>query len=172
MATADSKAVAQTMPDRPKNGDEASEIVKEAVMNQTALMETKMSEIKMPDLAGISADQLGQLSIAALTNLAGMADAESPGMMSQLSGLKSSLSSKDPIEALGQLKEWAVMAQQIPGAAAGIETTKGMVSAWALKQGFDPSLINPVLSALQAGDLGRLAAQAAKLSGTVDLSDQ
>ena len=141
-------------------------------MNQTALMETKMSEIKMPDLAGISADQLGQLSIAALTNLAGMADAESPGMMSQLSGLKSSLSSKDPIEALGQLKEWAVMAQQIPGAAAGIETTKGMVSAWALKQGFDPSLINPVLSALQAGDLGRLAAQAAKLSGTVDLSDQ
>lgn len=172
MATADSKAVAQTMPDRPKNGDEASEIVKEAVMNQTALVETKMSEIKMPDLAGISADQLGQLSIAALTNLAGMADAESPGMMSQLSGLKSSLSSKDPIEALGQLKEWAVMAQQIPGAAAGIEATKGMVSAWALKQGFDPSLINPVLSALQAGDLGRLAAQAAKLSGTVDLSDQ
>ena len=99
MATADSKAVAQTMPDRLKNGDEASEIVKEAVMNQTALVETKMSEIKMPDLAGISADQLGQLSIAALTNLAGMADAESPGMMSQLSGLKSSLSSKDPIEA-------------------------------------------------------------------------
>ena len=97
MATADSKAVAQTMPDRPKNGDEASEIVKEAVMNQTALVETKMSEIKMPDLAGILADQLGQLSIAALTNLAGMADAESPGMMSQLSGLKSSLSSKDPI---------------------------------------------------------------------------
>ena len=70
------------------------------------------------------------------------------------------------------MKEWAVMAQQIPVAAAGIEATKGMVSAWALKQGFDPSLINPVLSALQAGDLGRLAAQAAKLSGTVDLSDQ
>jgi hypothetical protein len=172
VAPADTKTVAQTLPDRPKTGDEVSEIVKEAVMNQTALVETKMSEFKMPDLTGISADKLGQLSAAALTNLAGMAGAESPGLMSQLNGLKSSLSAKDPIQALGQLKEWAAMAQQIPGAAAGIEATKGMVSAWALKQGFDAQIINPVLSALQAGDLGRLAAQAAKLSGTMELTDQ
>ena len=51
-------------------------------------------------------------------------------------------------------------------------TTKAMVSAWALKQGFDAAIIAPVLGALQTGDLGQLAAQGVKLAGVAELSDQ
>lgn len=165
-AQADKTVTTQTVPDRPKTGDEVVEVMKEAVMK-----EFNISDIQMPDLAEISSDKLGQLSLGALSSFASEGT-KTPGMMSQLTGLKSSLNSGDVIDTLNQLKGWADAAQQIPGATAGIQSTKAMVSAWALKQGFDAGMIAPVLGALQTGDLGQLAAQGVKLAGVAELSDQ
>ncbi|MBT5902095.1 MAG: hypothetical protein HOH58_08320 [Opitutaceae bacterium] len=157
----------ESMPDRPKTSDDVVEVMKEAVMK-----EMKISEIQLPDLAAVSSDALGHLSLGALSSFSAAGGSDSAGMMSQLTGLKTSLSSGDAIDTLNQLKGWAAAAQQIPGAAAGVEATKAMVSAWALKQGFDAAIIAPVLGALQTGDLGQLAAQGVKLAGVAELSDQ
>ena len=165
-AQSDKTTATQSMPDRPKTGDEVVEVMKEAVVK-----EFNLSKIQMPDLAAVSSDKLGELSLGALSNFAA-SGAKTPGMMSQLTGLKSSLSSGDAIDALNQLKGWTAAAQQIPGATAGIQSTKVMVSAWALKQGFDAGMIAPILGALQTGDFGQLAAQGVKLAGVAELSDQ
>ncbi|MCC5021822.1 MAG: hypothetical protein J6386_03025 [Candidatus Synoicihabitans palmerolidicus] len=73
------------------------------------------------------------------------------------------------MEALGQLKGLAEAAKAIPVA---VDAAKQMVSAWALKQGFDTAQIGPILGALQQGDYAGLASQAAMLAGAGGLTEQ
>lgn len=121
--------------------------------------------VSLPDLKSASSAQLVATSGQALTNLAALAGPAQPEVTQQVRAVQSSLTANDAVGALAQLKQLAASAQAIPGAPIVIETTKQLVSAWALKQGFDPAKIAPVLGALQTGDYAGLASQAAVLLG-------
>jgi len=123
-------------------------------------------EITIPNLSQSSADQLAQLGSQSLSNLAFLDGDKSSGIMDQIASLRSSLDGNQAVDALNQLKQLSDVAQSIPGAPIVIEGTKQLVSAWALKQGFDASTITPVLAALQQKDYASLASQAAILLGT------
>ena len=127
-------------------------------------------EISIPNLSQSSADQLAQLGAQSLSNLSFLDGANSSGISDQIASLQTSLSSNQAVDALAKIKQLSDAAQSIPGAPMVIETSKQLVSAWALKQGFDTSTISPVLSALQNKDYASLASQAAILAGQGELS--
>ncbi len=128
--------------------------------------------IQVPDLIEISPEKLADISTGALTQLGAMASSSDVSLDPQLAALKSSLTKGNALAALAQLKTLTAAARQIPGADAAVASTQQMVTAWALKQGFDPATIGPLLGSLQAADFGRLAAQASALIGTGNLTDQ
>ena len=160
VATPQTVAESQPMKAMPTTAQEAKMTVKE------------MAAIQVPNLIEISPDKLANISADALTQLGTMAASSDVDMSSQLEALKSSLTKENAMAALNQLPAIVSAARQIPGADAAIASTQQMVTGWALKQGFDPATINPLLGSLQAADFGRLAAQASSLIGTGDLSDQ
>jgi|GEM_PF-1691698 len=127
-------------------------------------------EITIPNLSQTSADQLAQLGSQSLSNLAILGGEKSSGITDQITSLRSSLDGNQAVDALNKLKQLSDVAQSIPGAPIVIEGTKQLVSAWALKQGFDPSTITPVLAAIQQKDYASLASQAAILVGTGGLT--
>jgi hypothetical protein len=127
-------------------------------------------EISIPNFSQTSADQLAQLGAQSLSNLALLDGVKSTGVSDQISSLQSSLNSDQAVDALTKLKQLSASAQSIPGAPLVIETTKQLVSAWALKQGFDTSTIAPVLAALQQKDYAALASRAAVLAAKGGLS--
>jgi hypothetical protein len=127
-------------------------------------------EISIPNLSQTSADQLAQLGAQSLANLALLDGVKSTGVSDQISSLQSSLNGDQAVDALTKLKQLSASAQSIPGAPLVIETTKQLVSAWALKQGFDTSTIAPVLAALQQKDYAALASRAAVLAAKGGLS--
>jgi len=139
-----------------------------AAANATAAI----AEVTLPDLEATSVTQLASASSETLTNLAALAGPSQPEVVKQAEAVKSAISANRAVDALGQIKQLAASAQAIPGAPAVIEATKQMVSAWALKQGFDTAMIAPVLGALQAGDYAGLGSQAAMLFGAGGLTDQ
>ncbi len=129
-----------------------------------------LTAITVPDLQSSSVAQLAQISTTSLTNLTALAGPSHPEVAAQVAAVKSSLDSNRAVDALDQLKQLTVYAQSIPGAAAAIDTAKLMVSGWALKQGFDPAKIGPILGALQQRDYTALASQAAMLAGAGGLT--
>lgn len=136
------------------------------------MMVKDMAPIQVPNLIEISPDKLANISADALTQLGAMAASSDVSLNTQLDALKSALNKENAMAALEQLPAIISAAKQIPGADAAIASTQQMVTGWALKQGFDPATINPMLGSLQAADFGRLAAQASSLIGTGDLTDQ
>ena len=132
----------------------------------------QFTEIAVPDLQNISVSQLANMSTTSLTNLAVLAGSTHPDVATQVAAVKTSLGANRTVEALDQLKQLSTYAQSIPGAPAAIDTAKMMVSGWALKQGFDPAVISPILGALQQRDYASLASQAAILAGTGGLTEQ
>lgn len=139
---------------------------------EVARLADRPVEITVPNLAQTSADQLAQLGAQSLTNLSLLGGGDSNGLANQVSSLKSSLDGNQAVDALAKLKQLSDVAQSIPGAPIVIEGSKQLVSAWALKQGFDTATVIPVLTALQNKDYASLASQAAILAGTGGLTDQ
>jgi hypothetical protein len=131
-----------------------------------------LNAFQVPNLMEVSPDKLAAVSSDALSQLGQMAASSNVDMSGQLDALKAALTKENAMAALDQLPAIISAAQQIPGADAAIASTQQMITGWALKQGFDPATINPMLASLQAADFGRLAAQASTLMGTGDLTDQ
>lgn len=159
-----SESVASAAPSKPAPAP--AKTTMEAAVGQA------MTALKVPDLVEISPDKLAAVTSDSLTQLGKMAAASDVDLTSQLDGLKAALTKENALAALDHLPAIISAAQQIPGADAAIASTQQMVTGWALKQGFDPATINPLLSSLQKADFGQLAAQASTLLGTGDLSDQ
>ena len=139
---------------------------------EVARVANRPVDITIPNLSQSSADQLAQLGAQSLSNLSFLSGGNSNGIADQISSLKSSLDGNQAVDALAKLKQLSDVAQSLPGAPLIIESSKQLVSAWALKQGFDTSTITPVLTALQNKDYASLASQAAILAGTGGLTDQ
>jgi len=150
----------------------AETTLKEVAATTVEQARTALADLKVPDLKSASTSQLASTSAETLTNLASVAGTSQPEVATQVEAVKSSLSSNDSVGALAKMKQLAASAQAIPGAQQAVEGAKQMVSAWALKQGFDTAKISPVLGSLQSGDLTGLASQVSTLLGAGGLSDQ
>lgn len=173
----DSTTAAAPAPASPSEAREAAATGVETALKETAAStveqaKTALADLKVPDLKSTSVSDLASKSSATLTNLAAVAGSSQPEVATQVEALQSSMKSNKTVEALAQMKQLAASAQAIPGAQQAIAGAKQMVSAWALKQGFDTAKISPVLGALQSGDLTGLASQVSTLLGAGGLSDQ
>ena len=173
MGCSKSEPAAQAPAAEPQAVTESSPMKAMPTTTKEAKMMVKdMAPIQVPNLIEISPDKLANISADALTQLGAMAASSDVSLNTQLDALKSALNKENAMAALEQLPAIISAAKQIPGADAAIASTQQMVTGWALKQGFDPATINPMLGSLQAADFGRLAAQASSLIGTGDLTDQ
>lgn len=106
------------------------------------------------DLATVASQALGGLSTAA---------SSAPGLLEKAKAVQAALSGGKALDAVTALAGLSDAAKAVPGATKLAETAKQVVSAWALKQGFDSTKISGVLGALQKKDLSSLASKAAGL---------
>jgi len=130
------------------------------------------ANFKMPDLQSASVAQLGTVAGAVLSGLGDKAGAASPGVLAQVAEVKNAIAGGKALEALASLSKLGNTVKAIPGAQPLLLASKQLVSAWALKQGFDVNKISGVLGSLQKGDMVGLAAQAASLLGKGGVSGE
>ncbi len=124
-----------------------------------------LANFKLPDFQSASTLQLASTATQVLTGLGELAGPSSPSAMTQIEAVKTSLSAGKALEAISALSKLGDTVKAIPGAEGLLTVGKQVVSAWALKQGFDPAKISGSLGALQKGDWVGLAAQVATLVG-------
>lgn len=128
-------------------------------------------ELKIPDFKTASVAELSSVATQALGKLE-TAVASTPAALKQVEAVKSSLTAGDAKAALSSLSGLGDMVKNIPAANGLLTQAKQLVSAWALKQGFDPAKISGVLGALQTGDVGAIAKQATALLGKGGVSGE
>jgi hypothetical protein len=131
-----------------------------------------LESFKLPDFQSASVDQLATTASQVLTGLGDMSGKSTPSALAQIDAVKTSLSAGKALEALSALSKLGDTVKAIPGAEGVLTIGKQVVSAWALKQGFDPAKISGVLGSLQKGDWLGLAAQAATLVGKGGVSGE
>ena len=122
-----------------------------------------LANFKLPDFQTASTQQLSGLAAQALTQWAQAIKEPTPAMTTEVESVKTALAKEQPAAALSSLTKLGDYAKSIPGGEALLQTSKQLVSAWALKQGFDVAKVSGVLGALQKGDYAGLANQAATL---------
>lgn len=128
--------------------------------------------VKIPDFQTASGSQLSTLATQVLTSLGQMA-AKSPALVEKINAVKTALAGNQANAALSSLAGLSAAAKSVPGAEGLAGSATQLVSAWALKQGFDTAKISGVLGALQKQDFAALAAQGASVLGKGGLtSDQ
>lgn len=118
--------------------------------------------LKLPDFKTASVADLSALASQALSGL-GQVAGSAPGLLEKVNAVKSALGAGQASQALTALAGLGAAAKNIPGAAALADTATQVVSAWALKQGFDAAKISGVLGALQKKDLSALTSKATGL---------
>ncbi|GAB5560524.1 MAG: hypothetical protein SynsKO_21710 [Synoicihabitans sp.] len=131
-----------------------------------------LASFQLPDLSASSSAQLAAASTRTLDQIAVLSRAQNPEVGSLVSSVKSSLNADKALQALAKLPQLAETVKSIPGGQEAMTSAQQMISAWALKQNFEPAMITPALRALQTGDYALLASQASQWIGTGELSDQ
>ena len=122
-----------------------------------------LANFKLPDFQTASAQQLSGLATQALTQWVQAIEKPGPAATTEVESVKTALAQEKPAAALASLTKLGDYAKAIPGGEALLQSSKQLVSAWALKQGFDVAKVSGVLGALQKGDYAALATQAAAL---------
>jgi len=123
-----------------------------------------VASLQIPDFQTATVADLSAVASQALSSLSQVASA-APAVAEQVNAVKAALASGKASEALSSLAGLSAAAKNIPGAANIADTATQVVSAWALKQGFDVAKISGVLGALQKKDYAALAAQATSVLG-------
>lgn len=160
--------VAATQPVATKPAAAPVDAAKDTLATSASDAKSMLTNFKLPDLSATSGADLASMSTASLTNLA----AAHPEAAKEAEAVKESISANKATDALSRLGPLAESVKSIPGASVAIDGIKKMVSAWALKQGFDTAKITPLLGALQSGDYAGLATQGATLLGGGGVTDQ
>lgn len=122
-----------------------------------------LANLKLPDFKKTTVEDLAGLATQTLTQWSQTVEKPSASVLKEVDAVKAALSKSEPLAALGSLTKLGEQVKSIPGAEALLQSTKQLVSAWALKQGFDAAKISGVLGALQSGDYAGLATQATGL---------
>lgn len=121
--------------------------------------EAVVASLQIPDFQTATVEDLSAVASQALSGLR-QAASSSPAVVEKVNAVKTALEAGQASEALSSLAGLTAAAKSIPGAANIAETATQVVSAWALKQGFDVAKISGVLGALQKKDYAALASQA------------
>ena len=121
-----------------------------------------VAAVKIPDFQTASVAQLSTLATQVLTSL-GQTAAKSPAIADKVTALKAALAGNQASTALSSLAGLSAAAKSVPGAEGLAASATQLVSAWALKQGFDTAKISGVLGALQKQDFAALASQGASV---------
>ncbi|MBC8039224.1 MAG: hypothetical protein H7Y06_01635 [Opitutaceae bacterium] len=121
--------------------------------------EAVVSSLQVPDFQTATVEDLSDVATQALSGL-GQVASSAPTVVEKVNAIKTALASGQASQALSSLAGLSAAAKSIPGAANIAETATQLVSAWALKQGFDVAKISGVLGALQKKDYAALASQA------------
>ncbi len=122
-----------------------------------------LANLKLPDFQAATTQQLSGLAAQTLTQWAQAIETPAPAVTTEVEAVQTALANEQPSAALASLTKLGDYAKSIPGGEAMLQSSKQLVSAWALKQGFDTAKISGVLGALQRGDYAGLASQAATL---------
>lgn len=126
--------------------------------------EAVVTSLQIPDFQTASVEDLSAVATQALSGL-GQVASSAPTVVEKVNSVKTALASGQANQALASLAGLSAAAKSVPGAAAIAETATQVVSAWALKQGFDVAKISGVLGALQKKDYAALASQATSVLG-------
>ncbi|MBC8040165.1 MAG: hypothetical protein H7Y06_06460 [Opitutaceae bacterium] len=121
--------------------------------------EAVVTSLQVPDFQTATVEDLSDVATQALSGL-GQVASSAPTVVEKVNAIKTALASGQASQALSSLAGLSAAAKSIPGAANIAETATQVVSAWALKQGFDVAKISGVLGALQKKDYAALASQA------------
>jgi hypothetical protein len=141
----------------------AKESVATTASSLAAAARESLASFKLPDFQTASTQQLSGLATQALTQWMQAIEKPSPAVTTEVESVKTALAQEKPTAALSSLTKLGDYAKSIPGGEALLQSSKQLVSAWALKQGFDVAKVSGVLGALQKGDYAALASQAATL---------
>ncbi len=126
--------------------------------------------VTVPDLQTTSVSQLSAVASQALTALGEMTSKSSPALTEKINAVKAALAGNQASAALSSLAGLTKAAKGTPGAEGMAGKATQVVSAWALKQGFDLAKISGVLGALQKPDYAALASQGASVLSKGDLT--
>ncbi|MET0263163.1 MAG: hypothetical protein ABW223_09715 [Rariglobus sp.] len=118
-----------------------------------------VASLNIPDFQTATVEDISEVASQALTSLSRVVSS-TPAVVEKVTAVKTALEAGEASNALTALTGLSAAAKNIPGAANLTETAKQLVSAWALKQGFDTAKISGVLGALQKKDYAALASQA------------
>lgn len=121
------------------------------------------TKVTIPDFQTVSVEKLSSVASQVLTNLGATAGATSPELAEKVNAVQAALVANQAVTALSSLTGLNEAVKGIPGGEALAGTATQLVSAWALKQGFDAAKISGVLGALQKKDYAALASQATGL---------
>jgi hypothetical protein len=139
------------------------ETVVTAATNTLAAARESLANLKLPDFKTTTGAALATLASQTLTQWAQTVEAPPSALTTEVEAVKTALAAEKPVAALASLTKLGDYAKSLPGGEALLMSSKQLVGAWALKQGFDPARISGALGALQSGDYASLAAQAAML---------
>ena len=127
-----------------------------------SVMET-MAALQIPNFQTASATDLSTVASQALTGLSKTTAGSSPAIANAVASVQSALTAGKAMDALSSLTGLNAAAKGVPGATGLADSATQLVSAWALKQGFDTAKISGVLGALQKKDYAALASQGASV---------
>lgn len=150
----------------------AKETVATTAASLAAAARESLANLKLPDFQAASSKELSGLAAQALTHWAQTLETPAPAVTTEVESVKNALAQSKPAAALSSLTKLGDLAKTLPGGDALLQTSKQLVGAWALKQGFDVAKISGVLGALQKGDYAALAAQAAPLLSKGEISGE
>ncbi len=176
-APASAPAVTVAAPAAPKPAEPAPVVTPAPVEVAKPAAEAVASafdfaNFKLPDFQASSTAQLATTASQLLTGLGELTGKSSPTSLTQVEAVKSALNAGKALDALAKLQQLGETVKAIPGAEGLLLAGKQVVSAWALKQGFDPAKISGILGSLQKSDWVGLASQAAALLGKGGVSGE
>ncbi len=136
-----------------------SSVMAPALVAVKKASEAVVTSLQVPDFQTASVEDLAGVATQALSSL-GQVASSAPTVVEKVNAVRTALASGQASQALSSLAGLSAAAKSVPGGAAIAETATQVVSAWALKQGFDVAKISGVLGALQKKDYAALASQA------------
>lgn len=128
-----------------------------------SLRKSESPQIQVPNLKESSVGDLWKIALQALGGLGSLAEQASPKTGRLINSTKQAIQSNDTLGALKSLSSIAEAVKGIPGVVGILGTSQQLVSAWALKQGFSPTIISGVMSALQTRDVADLGVEVTQL---------
>jgi hypothetical protein len=160
-----SAPVSATTPSAPVIDTAATvqKAVEDSAASLAAAAREQLAKFQLPDFTATTSSQLAALAAQTLTQWSQTIETPPAAISTEVEAVKGALGAEQPLVALASLAKLGDYAKTIPGGDALLQSSKQLVGAWALKQGFDPARISGALGALQKGDYAGLATQAAAL---------